>query len=284
MKKVFLLLVVAMCSVLMMAQMNQITWVNGRAVLGQSISSIDSLKYGTMEDADQLVLWLPKTIIVHDTVIVHDTIIINQCDSSHAPAGVEMVDLGLPSGLKWANMNVGATKPEEYGDYFAWGETSPKTDYSWNTYKWCNGTYDSQTKYCTDSQYGTVDNKTVLEFEDDAATANWGGNWRMPTKEEQVELRKNCTWTWTDNYNSTGVAGYIVSSKATGNSNSIFLPAAGYRTDTDLYYVGSRGYYWSSSLDSIGSDYACNLFFRSDGSGRGSYFRSDGQSVRPVCR
>lgn len=283
MKKVILFFAVAISSVLMMAQTNQITWVNGRAVLGQSISSIDSIKYGVIEDADQLVLWLPKTIIVHDTVIVHDTIIINKCDSSHAPEGVEMVDLGLPSGIKWANMNVGATKPEEFGGYFSWGEIKTKDFYAWSTYKWCKGSYDTQTKYCTSSSYGTVDNKTTLEPEDDAAHVNRGGNWRMPTKAEQDELRNtdNCTWEWKTNYNGTGVNGYLVTSKK--NGNSIFLPASGYR-GSSVNYVGSLGYYWSSSLDEGDSNYARYLYFNSDYVGSHVSSRYDGLSVRPVCQ
>ncbi len=136
-------------------------------------------------------------------------------------SGHEYVDLGLPSGLKWATCNVGATAPEAYGDYYAWGETAPKTIYNWSTYKWCNGSYDTQTKYCTSSSYGTVDNKTVLDLADDAARANWGGAWRMPTDEEWTELRENCTWTWT---NLNGKNGYEVKG---ANGNSIFLPAAG---------------------------------------------------------
>ncbi|MDD6782411.1 MAG: hypothetical protein PUD89_05750, partial [Bacteroidales bacterium] len=102
--------------------------------------------------------------------------------------GHEYVDLGLPSGLKWATCNVGATAPEAYGDYYAWGETTTKSTYEWSTYKWCDGSYDTQTKYCTSSSYGTVDNKTVLDLADDAARANWGGAWRMPTDEEWTEL------------------------------------------------------------------------------------------------
>ncbi|MBR5532185.1 MAG: T9SS C-terminal target domain-containing protein, partial [Bacteroidales bacterium] len=129
----------------------------------------------------------------------------------------EYVDLGLPSGIKWATCNVGANSPEDYGDYFAWGETEPKDYYDWSTYKYCNGSYDIMTKYFTDSDYGTVDNKTTLELTDDAAHVNWGGNWRMPTKAEQDELRNtdNCTWEWTT---LNGVEGYKVISKKNGNS------------------------------------------------------------------
>lgn len=192
----------------------------------------------------------------------------------------EYVDLGL--SVKWATCNVGATKPEEYGDYFAWGETQPKDYYDWSTYKWCNGSKNTQTKYNTNSSYGTVDNKTQLELSDDAARANWGGSWRMPTSAEQDELRNNCTWTWTT---QNGVYGYKVTSKKSGYTNkSIFLPAAGYRGGSSLLSAGSYGYYWSSSLDA-GSPYdAWYVDFNSVRVYRSNYYRGYGFSVRPVCQ
>ena len=192
----------------------------------------------------------------------------------------EYVDLGL--SVKWATCNVGASKPEEYGDYFAWGETQPKNTYDWSTYKWCNGSYDTQTKYCTKNSYGTVDNKTQLELSDDAARANWGGSWRMPTHEEQEELRTQCTWTWTT---QNGVYGYKVTSKKSGYTNkSIFLPAAGYRYFSSLYLAGSNGYYWSSSLDTDGPYGAYGLGFDSDDVGWDDDSRYIGFTVRPVCQ
>ena len=189
----------------------------------------------------------------------------------------EYVDLGL--SVKWATCNVGASKPEEYGDYFAWGETEPKSTYSWSTYKWCNGSSDTQTKYCTKSSYGTVDNKTQLELSDDAARANWGGSWRMPTRAEQDELRENCTWTWTT---QNGVNGYKVTSKK--NGNSIFLPAAGFRSGSSLYSAGSDGYYWSSSLYTGYPYFAWYVYFDSSNVSRNDYNRRCGFSVRPVCQ
>ena len=187
----------------------------------------------------------------------------------------EYVDLGL--SVKWATFNVGANKPEDYGDYFAWGETEPKEVYDWSTYKWCNGSSSSLTKYCISSSYGTVDNKTTLELSDDAARANLGGNWRMPTKAEQDELREQCTWTWTS---QNGVKGYRVTGT---NGNSIFLPAAGFRVDSSLSDAGSYGYYWSGSLDSdYYAGFAYDLIFSSSFVGWGSSFRCDGRSVRPV--
>ncbi|MBO5849722.1 MAG: hypothetical protein J6Q47_00385, partial [Paludibacteraceae bacterium] len=124
--------------------------------------------------------------------------------------GHEYVDLGL--SVKWATCNVGATRPEYFGNYYAWGETTPNTDYDWDNYKWCNGSSTTMTKYCTDSDYGTVDNKTVLDKEDDAAAVNMGGSWRMPTLEEWTELIDNCTWEITDSYKGTGVEGRILKS------------------------------------------------------------------------
>ncbi len=187
----------------------------------------------------------------------------------------EPVDLGL--SVKWATMNVGASSPEDYGDYFAWGETEPKEVYDWSTYKHCQGSRTTLTKY-TKIGYGTVDNKTQLELGDDAVRANWGGSWRMPTDAELTELREQCTWTWT---NQNGVNGYKVTSKS--NGNSIFLPAAGYRYDSSLYNAGSFGYYWSSSLYTDRPYYAWYVVFYSGGVDGSNDYRFIGHSVRPVC-
>ena len=198
-----------------------------------------------------------------------------------APADVQAVDLGLPSGIKWATCNVGAEKPEDYGNYYAWGEVLPKEDYSWATYKYANGAYDKLTKYCDNASYGDngfTDNKTTLDPLDDAAHVNWGGSWRMPTDAEWTELREQCDWTWTT---QNGINGYRVTSKT--NSNSIFLPAAGYRDGTTLRSVGNYGNFWSSSLYEGDPNYAWRLYFGSDRVGRGSYGRYGGRSVRPVC-
>ena len=154
----------------------------------------------------------------------------------------EYVDLGLPSGTLWATCNVGADTPEDYGDYFAWGETEPKEVYSWETYKWCNGTSNTLTKYCTDSSFGTVDSKTELDPEDDAAYVNWGSLWRMPTLDQQKELIDNCTWTWTT---QNGVNGQQVTGP---NGNTMFLPAAGNRWGSSQSDAGSGGYYWLRTL------------------------------------
>ena len=169
----------------------------------------------------------------------------------------EYVDLGLPSGMLWATYNIGANVPEDYGDYFAWGETETKDIYNWSTYKWCNDYYDRITKYCSNSGYGDngfTDNLTMLLSEDDAATANWGGNWRMPTRMEWKELLDNTTNTWTP---QNGVDGWLFTAT---NGASLFLPAAGYRCGNSFYYV-TNGYYWSSSLHQDYSDYSWSLFF-----------------------
>ena len=198
----------------------------------------------------------------------------NGNDSVFAATGTEnghgYVDLGL--SVKWATCNVGAFNPEEYGDYFAWGEIAPKKDYDWSTYKY-GSDYDELTKYCNDhyeGKDGFADGRTVLDPEDDAAAVNWGGAWRIPTKDECTELLTKCTWYWTDDYNGTGVAGRIVTSNI--NGNSIFLPAE------DNY-----GYYWSSSLDTDYPSSAWDAEFCDDSVGRNSDWRCRGRSVRPVC-
>ena len=169
----------------------------------------------------------------------------------------EYVDLGLPSGLLWATCNVGADNPEDYGDYFAWGETQPKYTY-------------------TVANYTYSDNPAILPSDHDAATANWGDGWRMPTKAEFEELYNNTTVTWTQ---QNGVNGRLFTAD---NGNSLFLPAAGYRKDSSLYNAGSYGYYWSSSL--IGNPfYAWNFYFYSDNYDVIYGYRYRGFTVRPVC-
>ena len=188
----------------------------------------------------------------------------------------QYVDLGLPSGIKWATCNIGADVPEGNGDYFAWGEVEPKYTYSWATYKWCNGSSSTFTKYNTSSSFGTADNKTVLDLEDDAAHANWGSKWRMPTNEEWEELRSNCTWTWAT---IKGTRGYEVKGP---NGNSIFLPAAGYRYLDDLCSVGDFGQYWSNSLYMGYPFIAWIMLFDSDYMYMDNYYRYYGMPIRPV--
>ncbi len=196
----------------------------------------------------------------------------------------EAVDLGL--SVKWATCNVGADTPDGYGDYFAWGETEPKSNYAWSTYEWCNGSQNTLTKYCDKSSYGYngfIDNKTVLDLEDDAAHVNWGGSWRMPTDAESTELRNNCTWTWTT---QNGVDGYrVTSNKAGYTDKSIFLPAAGFQDGIILGSVGTNGEYSSSSLYTDYPFFAWGVSFYFSGTysihGYGGSYRYIGCSVCP---
>ena len=191
----------------------------------------------------------------------------------------DYVDLGLPSGLLWATCNVGASAPEDYGDYFAWGETTPKDVYNYSTYQFCMGSNRTLTKYCNNPSYGNegfTDNLTTLLPVDDAATANWGSDWRMPTKEEFEELYNNTTVTWTlQNF----VWGRLFTAS---NGNSLFLPAAGYRDDSYFDVPGRYGFYWSGSLNTDCPDAAWELTFDSYGYGMYIGRREHGRSVRPV--
>jgi len=211
-----------------------------------------------------------------DTMKTNAKSFVNTLCQSSATSNVEAVDLGL--SVKWANMNVGANKPEDYGDYFAWGETTPKTTYDWSTYKWCNGSNTTITKYCTSSSYGTVDNKTTLELVDDAARANWGGSWRMPTYAEITELKDQCSWTWTT---QNSVNGCLVTGP---NGNSIFLPSAGCRNGGSLDNAGTGGMYYSSSKLDFGimPQAVSVLSSGSDGPHTSLGGRALGLNVRPV--
>lgn len=191
--------------------------------------------------------------------------------------GHEWVDLGL--SVKWAACNIGASFPEMPGDYFAWGETSPSSEYSWSTYKWCHGSYDTQMKYISKKGYGPIDDKIVLELSDDAARVNWGGTWRLPTRAEIEELQKKCTWTATTR---EGKKGYLVTSKT--NGNSIFLPATGYREGTVLKDDLSMGRYWSSSLDTYSPSGAYGLYFFKPLIEVSGASRGEGLCIRPVSK
>ena len=195
--------------------------------------------------------------------------------------GHDYIDLGLPSGTLWATCNVGADNPEDYGDYFAWGETQTKTTYNWSTYVYCNGDYNKLTKYCSQSDFGfngfTDDLKTLLE-DDDAATANWGEGWRTPTYNQWVELLSKCTPTKTTR---NGVNGCLFTAR---NGNSIFLPAAGSYGDEELDHVGDNGSYWSSSINKAYPDGAKGFKFTLSWNDYDIYdlSREFGLSVRPV--
>ena len=194
----------------------------------------------------------------------------------------EYVDLGLPSGTLWATCNIGASAPEEYGYYFAWGETETKDVYDWRTYKWCNGYDNSFTKYCTDSGYGYngfTDGKTELDPEDDAAYVNWGPSWRMPTHEQQRELVEQCTWT---PETRVGLKGQLVTGP---NGNTIFLPASRSSVKESPYNTGTWGswaFYWSRTLSANHSDNACDLLYPGNVYWDHYSNRYNGEAVRPV--
>ncbi len=199
--------------------------------------------------------------------------------------GHDYVDLGLPSGTLWATCNVGATKPTECGDYFAWGETSPKGIYTTKNYKFFKlkgYNIDEITKYNTESKYGIVDDKTVLESQDDVASVLWDGSWRMPTYDELQELENGCDWEWSDNYEDSGVAGRIGTSKS--NGNTIFLPAAGCCFSVfGLDRKDQDGCYWSSSLYSKSLEEAHFLSFYSREIRISYGDRFVGRPIRAVC-
>ena len=190
------------------------------------------------------------------------------------------VDLGLPSGLLWATCNVGADTPEEFGDYFAWGETQPKEYYDWSTYQYCNGSSNTLTKYCNKSSYGYnnfTDNLTTLLPEDDAATANWGPDWRMPTKFEWNELVSSTDMRWTT---LNGVSGMLFTAK-NGSGNSIFLPAAGEK-GVEEPGADAQCFYWSNELPYTTPKFAVHATFYNGYVKVQNMQRFLGLSVRPV--
>lgn len=183
--------------------------------------------------------------------------------------GHRFIDLGLPSGLLWAECNIGASSPCDDGDYFAWGETETKPDYSESTYKWGS----------EPGKYNNKNGKTVLETGDDAAAENWGKGCRMPSIEDFWELRDKCEWVWSSDYN--GAKGYIVKGS---NGNAIFLPASGLRSGVELCEKGSNGYYWSGTIHTIYPTYAFALYIDSGYRGSNFYDRYCGYTVRPVAK
>ncbi len=207
--------------------------------------------------------------------------------SSTSDTVTRWVNLGLPSGLLWADRNVGASSPEDYGNYYAWGETMTKSVFDWSTYRHSNGDYDDLIKYCDNSYFGYngfTDTLTRLQPIDDAATVNMGGGARTPTREEWRELIDNTSSTW---MTQNGVNGLMFTGS---NGCSLFLPVAGYHINDTFYHVGEYGYYWSSSLHSSGGvdspdgvNAAFNFFFNSSGQNvNGISDRTNGFSVRAV--
>lgn len=205
----------------------------------------------------------------------------NSQNDSVVLSGHDYVDLGLPSGTLWATCNVGANSPEEIGDYFAWGETQPKDLYDWKSYKY--GAFDGEkyvlTKYCCNPSFGFdgyVDTLSVLEPLDDVVKAQWGDNWRMPTKEEMEELNQETTFVWTTR---NGIEGRLLTGP---NGNSVFFPATGFYLDDGVICTG-LGIYWSSSLQTVSQVSAWSLHFDFENCHVcATYERSRGHCVRAV--
>lgn len=192
----------------------------------------------------------------------------------------EWVDLGLPSGTLWATCNVGADTPEDYGDYFAWGETMPKDCYGWSNYKYCIGEGDQLTKYNNSfncGYNGFVDDLTILLPEDDAAVANWGSNWRIPTEVDWQELLNNTTSSW---ITQNGVNGRLF---IASNGNNLFLPCAGIFGDSGINDIGRYGNYYSSSLRLDYPSHGWHFGITHDYCYVGSSNRCAGLSIRAVC-
>ena len=207
---------------------------------------------------------------------------VKQAEPRSLDDGHEWVDLGLPSGTLWATCNVGASRPEEYGDFFAWGETVPKTEFNWTTYKHCKGENYTMTKYVNSDAWGSpVDNLVELLPEDDAATVNWGDNWQMPSTEQFRELidEENTTIRW-DTVN--GISGKRITSKA--NGNSIFFPAAGIRGETNAIYERSDCICWSRTLNIYAANEADYLLLPIGNNCIHYNKRGYGLTVRPVLK
>ena len=195
-------------------------------------------------------------------------------NNNYTSNGHEYVDLGLPSGTLWATCNIGALSPYDNGDYYAWGETSPKNSYSWSNYKYCDGSATSLNKYCTRSSYGKVDNKKQLDLEDDVASVIWGRKWRMPSSDQITELIDNTTRTY-EYING------VYMSKCTSNINSkvIYFPVAGYMNGSTLTNKGTYGYYWGRTLNVDNDSQAYGQYIKTTTYKKERYY---GKTVRPV--
>lgn len=257
-----------------------------------SCSSQDSMEFNVLNELYFDLFGEPAV----NTIPKHDNLAIKV---HHIENGHEYVDLGLPSGTLWATCNVGATRPEEYGNYIAWGETTEKDDYGWSAYKYGVGEYNGN--YSKIAKYNISDSKTTLDLADDAAYINWGDRWRMPTYEQQDEIRNECYWVWTENYKGSNVKGYIVykakgaidrgrkiykneilSSSYTLYDTHIFLPAAGRRYNGGLYNEGLCGHYWFLLRDYNDPVYARSVFFNPYNVLTQDDLRHVGCTIRPV--
>ena len=250
---------------------NDVSWVDGNGVAHRGIFvKIEGLKVGnakvTVKDNSS-----GETAVIQVRVKGDDTVSYLTCPDDHHP---HMIDLGLPSGTLWSCCNVDTDfpenqKPENLGSYYAWGETETKSTYNWSTYTHCDGSSSS----CHDL------GSDIAGTQYDVAHVKWGGSWVMPSREQQDELRDNCTYDW---MTVNGVNGGRFTSKI--NGGSIFLPAAGLRINSGLLDAGSSGYYWSSTQYPSYAGSAYLLYFDSGGAGTYYYGRGSGRSVRPVVR
>lgn len=255
------------------------SWLIGLLIISTGVSAQNRV-HVTMKDGTM------NNIFVSDI----ESVTWEEMDYSGAN-GHEYIDLGL--SVMWATCNLGATVPEEYGDYFAWGETEPyynneewnpdtSPGYCWESYKWCEGsflTYYRLTKYCTNERIGEVDSLTVLQSEDDAASVNWGGAWRLPSHIEMDELCHKCIW---EQVERNGIEGFVITGP---NGNNIFMPMAGELRYTSRGYSGHSGAYWTSSIHLSNSAIACSLDFNINGDKGAvcaSYNRCLGLTIRPV--
>ena len=291
MKKFLFTVLAAATAFAAMAQTDIWCWQDGVATKKAATDSVTLAKPASLGD---ILVWkdgVSAKLAATDSITFTNPYLEN---------GHDYVDLGLTSGTKWATMNVGATRPEEYGNYYAWGETTTKEIYNWSTYLDGNISSNSDCGTDKDALKGVTD---IAGTQYDAAYANWGGKWRMPTYDQQTELLNECYWVWTENYNGSTVKGYIAYKAKTSSDKGkkiyssgipsasyslsdahIFLPAAGYRNYGGLGGAGSFGDYWSSSLYTDDPYSAWHIYFDSDyvygnfGDDRRFY----GRSVRAV--
>lgn len=234
-------------------------------------------KYGAADASQDYRITIDDVTRIAEMILNNEKILIDVCEYE----GHEYVDLGL--SVKWATCNIGAIFPTDYGEYYAWGEKESKRNYSWSTYDLCKGTYNSLTRYCSDKDYGVVDNKTILDATDDVAHKCWGEDWRIPTDDELQELLDNCTKQWVSNYHGTGIAGYLLTSKIQGyTGNSVFFPATGYVDATKVTSAGKSGIYWSSTVSTYYSGRAFGLSISSGRTIVGTCYRYYGFAVRAV--
>ena len=289
MKKIFTTLFCIAMAMVAWAQTDVWVWKDGFA--NKNVAT-DSVTFAEPASLGDILVWKDNkstALIATDSITFATPYLEN---------GYEYVDLGLTSGTKWATCNVGAANPQVYGDYFAWGETATKSTYSWNTYLDGNITGPDDCGTGKDALNGVTD---IAGTQYDAATANWGGKWRIPTKAQQDELRSECYFVWTSDYKGSNVKGYIVykakadedkgvrifkngtpSASYSLSDAHVFLPVAGYRSDGDILEAGSCCYYWASSLHIGSPEDAWGVYIDSNFLGVSDSNRYYGQSVRAV--